>query len=183
MELCSLLVSCLSWSSPVLESADSMVRLMMTSSKRCQDVPSWTAAASAPDPKAGHCWPIPPQKTPKHSQASLTRSLVGSLLLSLGSWCTQGFVCALQESPFPIVLWKFCNQIPLTFKVKFPWDYQSFCQIPKLGSLMWGLEPLQQCKKLLWYDCSPVCGLPSQQLHVRAASSVVGLRATSSKKT
>ena len=32
-----------------------------------------------------------------------------------GSWCTQGFVCALQESVFPI-LWKFCNQIPMAFK-------------------------------------------------------------------
>ena len=57
-------------------------------------------------------------ETPGHSQASLTWSLVRSLLLSPGSWCAQGFVCALQES-FPPVLWKFCNQIPLAFKVKF----------------------------------------------------------------
>ena len=41
-----------------------------------------------------------------------------SLLLSPGSWCVQGFVCALQES-FSPVLWKFCDQIPLAFKVKF----------------------------------------------------------------
>ena len=33
-----------------------------------------------------------------HTQASLAQSLVGSLLLSPGSWCTQGSVCALQES-------------------------------------------------------------------------------------
>ena len=38
------------------------------------------------------------------------------------------------------VLWKFCNQIPLTFKVRFPGDTQSLCQIPRLGSLLWGLE-------------------------------------------
>ena len=31
---------------------------------------------------------------------------MGSLLLSPGSWCAQGFVCALQESVSP-VLWKF----------------------------------------------------------------------------
>ena len=29
---------------------------------------------------------------------TLGRSLMGPLLLSAGSWCTQGFVCALQET-------------------------------------------------------------------------------------
>ena len=37
------------------------------------------------------------------------QSLVGTLLLSPGSWCTQGFVCALQESVSP-VLQKFYNK-------------------------------------------------------------------------
>ena len=45
---------------------------------------------------------------------------------------------------FPLVLWKSCNQIPLAFKVRFPGDSQSFCQIPRLGSLTWGWEPSQQ---------------------------------------
>ena len=35
--------------------------------------------------------------TPGHFQASLDHSLVGSLLLSPGSWCTQCCVCACQE--------------------------------------------------------------------------------------
>ena len=43
-----------------------------------------------------------------HSQASLGQSLVGSLLLSPGSWWVQGFVCALQESVSPIQ-WTFCQ--------------------------------------------------------------------------
>ena len=38
--------------------------------------------------------------------ASLRQSLVGSLLLSPGSWCTQGFISALQASVAPI-LYKF----------------------------------------------------------------------------
>ena len=38
-----------------------------------------------------------------HTQASLAQSLVGSLLLSPGSWCTQGSVCALQESVSPVL--------------------------------------------------------------------------------
>ena len=94
---------------------------------------------SAPDPAAGHCRPTLPPETPGHSQASLGQSLVGSLLLSPGSWCTQGFVCALQEPVSP-VLWKFCSQIPLASKVKFSGSSQSLCQIPRLGGVSWVLE-------------------------------------------
>ena len=43
-----------------------------------------TVVVSAPDPIASHCQPIPTPETPKHSQASLTQSLVESLLLSPG---------------------------------------------------------------------------------------------------
>ena len=42
-----------------------------------------------------------PPETPKHTQASLAQSFVGSLLLSPGSCYAQGFVCALQVSLFP----------------------------------------------------------------------------------
>ena len=56
--------------------------------------------------------------------------------------CTR-FCCALQES-VSLVLWKFCNQIPLAFQVKFPRGSQSLCLIPRLGSLLWALEVLQQ---------------------------------------
>ena len=81
--------------------------------------------------------PPPTQATARDSWAhtSLGHSLVGSLLLSPGSWCAQGFVCVLQESVFP-VLCKFCNQIPLAFKIKFPGVSQSLCQIPRLGNLL-----------------------------------------------
>ena len=40
-------------------------------------------------------------ETSGYSQASLVQSLVGSLLLSSGSWWAHGFVCALQESVSP----------------------------------------------------------------------------------
>ena len=46
----------------------------------------------------------------------------------------KGFVCALQGSISPI-LWKFCNQIPLASRVKFPRGSQSLCQIPRMGNL------------------------------------------------
>ena len=57
-----------------------------------------TAAVNAPNAAAGHHQPTPLLQTPGHSQASLDQSLVGSLLLSPGSWCTQAFFCVLHES-------------------------------------------------------------------------------------
>ena len=42
--------------------------------------------------------PQAPLETLGHSQASLGQPFVGSQLLSPGSWCMQGSVCALQES-------------------------------------------------------------------------------------
>ena len=72
-----------------------VMKIMATSFKRSHVC---IATLSAPNPAAGHHGPTPPLETPGHSQASLGQSLVGSLLLSPGSWCTQGSVCALQES-------------------------------------------------------------------------------------
>ena len=116
-----------------------MVEVMKRTATSFQRSHSCTAALSAPDPAAGHSLPTPPLETLRHSQAGLGQSLLGSLLHSPGSWCAQGFVCALQESVSP-VLWKFCNQIPLVSKIKFPRGSQSLCQIPRLGNLLWVLE-------------------------------------------
>ena len=67
-----------------------VMKIMVTSFKRSH---AHTATLNAPDPATDHCRLTPPG----HSQASLGQSLVGSLLLSPGSWCTR-FCCALQES-------------------------------------------------------------------------------------
>ena len=72
-----------------------VMKIMVTSFKRSH---AFTATLSAPNPAAGHHQPMPPPETRGHSWASLGQSLVGSLLLSPGSWCAQGSVCALQES-------------------------------------------------------------------------------------
>ena len=72
-----------------------VMKIMVNSFKRSH---ACTATLSAPNPAAGPRQPTPPLETPGHSLASLGQSLVGSLLLSPGSWCTQGSVCALQES-------------------------------------------------------------------------------------
>ena len=62
-----------------------------------------TAVFSAPDHAAGHHRPTPALETLGHSWASLGQSLAGSLLSSPGSWCTQGFVCAFQNSVSPVL--------------------------------------------------------------------------------
>ena len=72
---------------------------------------------------------------------------VTPLLLSPGSWCVQDFVCDLQVYVSP-VLWKFYNQIPLAFKVKFPEDCQALLD-PWVGDLA---------------KCCVVCGSFAQQL-------------------
>ena len=89
---------CLTWGQTMVE----VMKIMATSFKMsCGD----NATLSAPDPAAGHHWHMPLPETLGHSWASLGQSLVGSLLLSPGSWFAQGFVCALQESFSPFL----CN--------------------------------------------------------------------------
>ena len=79
------------WDQTVVE----VMKIMATSFKRSHAL---TATLSAPNPAAGHHQPMPPPETRGHSWASLGQSLVGSLLLSPGSWCAQACVCAIQES-------------------------------------------------------------------------------------
>ena len=45
---------------------------------------------------------MPLPETPGHLRTSLGQSLLGSQLLSPGSWCTQVSICALQESISPV---------------------------------------------------------------------------------
>ena len=108
-----------------------IMKMMATSFKRSH------ASLNAPNPAAARYQPLPPRP----SQASLGQSLVRSLLLSPGSWCTQGSICAFQESVSPL-LCKFLNQIPLVSKVTLSGGSQSLCQIPRLENLSWVLKLL-----------------------------------------
>ena len=88
------------------------MKIMATSFKKSH---ARTDTLSAPDPEAGHSQPTPLQRL-------LLTGKSGSVscgVTAVFSWCAQGFACALQESVSP-VLCKFCNQIPLASKVKFP---------------------------------------------------------------
>ena len=91
------------WGETVVE----VMKIMATSFKTSHVC---TAALTAPNPASGHHQPTPPLETPGHSWASLGQSLVGSLLLSPGSWCTRGlFVSSKSLFPqsfvVPVALW------------------------------------------------------------------------------
>ena len=77
-----------------------VMKIMETFLKRSH---ACTATLGALNPAAGHHRPMPLLETPRHSWASLSQSLVGSLLLSPASWCPQGFASALQESVSPVL--------------------------------------------------------------------------------
>ena len=64
------------------------------------------------------------------TQASLAQSIVGSLLLP-----GVHKVLFFPSKTVSLVLWKFYNQIPLDFKVKFLGGSQSLCQIPWFKNL------------------------------------------------
>ena len=72
-----------------------VMKTMVTSFKKSH---ACTTTLTALKPLAGHQQPRPPLETPGHSWRNLVQSLLGSLLLSPGSWCTQGSVCSFQES-------------------------------------------------------------------------------------
>ena len=63
-----------------------VMKIMATSFKSSH---TCIATLSAPNPTAGHHRPRSLLETPGHSRANLGQSLVGSLLLSPGSWCTR----------------------------------------------------------------------------------------------
>ena len=67
-----------------------VMKIMVTSFTRSHAYP---ATLTASNPAAGHHPPTAPLETPGHSWASLGQSLVGSLLLSPGSWCTRFCLC------------------------------------------------------------------------------------------
>ena len=76
----------LTWDQTMVE----VIKIMVTSLKRSQ---ACTTTVRAPNPAAGHHWPMPSPD----SWTPRGKSPVGSLFLSLGSQCTR-FCCVLQES-------------------------------------------------------------------------------------
>ena len=101
---------------------------MATSFKRSH---ACTAALSAPDCVPGHRCTNPCllwRLLDAHQQVWVCLSLVGSLLLSPWSWCTEGFVCALQESVSPVL----CKFWQLYDKVNGNLLHEGLCHIQEV---------------------------------------------------
>ena len=146
-----------------------VMQMMVTSFKRSH---ACTAALSAP-------YPAPPT----HASARDSWTLTGkSESVSCGitapfSWDlvhTRVF-CALQESVSPVLckFYKFCNQIPLASRVQFSGSFQSLCQIPRLGNLLWVLEIFLTVREFLWNNCSAVRGPSAWWLYCGANSNFI----------
>ena len=86
-----------------------VMKVMVTSFKRSY---ACTATLSDPNPAAGQHQPTPPLEIPGYSQASLGQSLMGSLLLSPGSWCTKFCLCP-PRVYFPVLckFWQLCGGV------------------------------------------------------------------------
>ena len=86
-----------------------VMKIMVTSFKRSHVC---TATLSGPNPAAGHQRPTPLLETLGHSQTSLGQSLMRSLLLSPGFWCTRFCLCPLRVY-FPVLckLWELYGRV------------------------------------------------------------------------
>ena len=122
---------------------------------------------------AGHCRPLPLPEIPKHRQASLNQSLVGSLVLSPGSWCTQDFVVPSKSlcfpSPVEVVIKSHWPAKSNSLRVPVPLPY------PFVGKSVVGPELSQQCKHFF--------GIIVLQFVGRLLGGSMGLMVTSSNKT
>ena len=156
--LCSLWVSCLAWGDPALESTGFMVGFMVTSKRahlprdtsqdccrqsHCPHSKSLLTPTSTGDPPTSRC---------------LVQYIVGSLLLSLVSWYTQDFFCALYASPSPVEV---LQTNPTGFLSQIPWGFLVTLLDPQTGKPDRGLRTFIIGKELLRYYCSPICGSPT----------------------
>ena len=135
-------VHCLTWGIPALKSAGCWVGLYLSikavafgrthTNEYCLVLlspvslsPQWTTATPASPV-------IPPRSADRSGPVSYEVT---------GSQWAQDFVCTFLEwSLLPPILWNFCNQAMLAFNAKCSGGLSSWCQTPRLGSLMWGSE-------------------------------------------
>ena len=81
---------------------------------------------------------------------------MGSLFLYPGSGEYKVLLCPLRvESLFPSVLWRYWDPVLLGIKVRFPGNFQSLGQIPRLMTDV-GPRTFTVVQEHFWYYCSPV---------------------------
>ena len=158
MGLYSLPVSCLTWGDPVLRVYRLYGRAIVHVQEGSLKPISQDCYCQCPCPSG--------RPLPSHASAGdlqrpidLAQFPVGSLFFSPWTWCTQGFVGALQ---------KWSPQFFGDPVIKSHWPSKSdFLELPspwarsQAGDLLTGFRTFITLKKLLWWWYSPVCGLPT----------------------
>ena len=101
-------------------------------------------------------------RAPTKSQAGLAQSLVGHVSFSLGP-CAHKVLFVPSKCFCFIILWKLCNQILLSFKVRSLGIPRPFARSPVGKS---DVEPrtFTIVWELLGYYCSPFCEFSTQQV-------------------
>ena len=129
---------CLTWGQTLVE----VMKIKLTSFKMPH---APTAILSAPNPAAGYLWPTPLLEAPGHSQARLGQSLLWSLLLTRGFWCTRGFVCAFQESVSPVLCkfwWLYHGLMATSFKGSYATSRSTAPRAPASAAVhYWPIPP------------------------------------------
>ena len=96
----------LTWSQTLVQ----VMKIKATSFKTSH---AGTAALSAPNPAAGHCWPPPPPETPGNSQQVWVNLLWGRCSFLLGPAVHKVLFCTLQESVSPDLCKFWCSMMGL----------------------------------------------------------------------
>ena len=96
----------------------------------------------------------------------MVQSAVGSLFLSSESWCTQDFVCALQDWSFHLSQSRVSLIIknPAGLQGQIPWGFPVTLLDPQAGKPDMSFRTFTTVGELLWYYYSPVCGSPTLQI-------------------
>ena len=110
-----------------VSSGGSMVGSMVTLSKRAYATRR-SAAPRAPPPAAGHCWPMPPQETLKHSSGSVSVESPGvhKVLFepSVHFWWVWGLIL---NAILPFLPFAGASPLPLDVGFFFWWDPTFSC--------------------------------------------------------
>ena len=99
------------------------------------------------DTTAGLCRPTLPPETPGHSQASLAQSLVRTLFLSPGSWCTH----ILFVPSFPRSV-EVLQSNPTGLQSQIPWGFSVPLPDSQVGKSAVGSRTLLTVGEILWTE-------------------------------
>ena len=95
----------------------------------------------------------------------LVQSPMGSLLLSLGpdahTTCSVPSKSGVSVFPSPVEV---LQSNPASLQILILWEFLLPLLDPQVGKLDVGLRTFTPVGGLLWYNCSPVCESPTQQL-------------------